>query len=223
MSDPPAATSKRRKAGVPAAVLRSMTSPLPTMVRSSPAAMTGSPVGPSVVLSTAVSVNVLPAASVIVSASAVALAALMAATSSADARGRVAGRHGPAFEPLQVRASSPPPRDGPPGRPAIRTCLAVSWRISGPRCGLRSEEKATAPGAQAERPCRTHASSVGHSIGNDDVPSLHVSPWFALAVSNRGLRPLRAPDHPPLHERTGRPGSSSRHRSTTRPRGGGVG
>ena len=49
------ATSNRRKSAVPQAVLRSMVSPLPMMVRFSPLfeEMTGSPLAPLVVLSTA--------------------------------------------------------------------------------------------------------------------------------------------------------------------------
>ena len=46
VSEPPLATSNRRKAGVPVAVLRSMVSPLPTMVRLSSATMTGRPLSP---------------------------------------------------------------------------------------------------------------------------------------------------------------------------------
>ena len=78
MSDAPAATSKRRKAGVPEAVLRAMVSPLPWMVRLSLAAMTGRPLPlPSLVLFTAVKVKVLPATSVIVFDPPAALAAVM--------------------------------------------------------------------------------------------------------------------------------------------------
>jgi hypothetical protein len=64
VSDPPLATSNRRNAGVPEAVLRSMVSPLPAMVSLSFLAMTGSPVGPSVVLFTAVNWKVVLATSV---------------------------------------------------------------------------------------------------------------------------------------------------------------
>src|SRR5437868_11378435 len=61
VSDAPAATSNRRKADA----ARAMVSPLPRMVRLSFAAMTGRPVAPSVVLSTAVNEKVLPGTSVI--------------------------------------------------------------------------------------------------------------------------------------------------------------
>jgi hypothetical protein len=54
VSAAPLATSNRRKSGVPEAVLRSIVSPLPTMVRLSFFEINGSPVGPSVVLSTEV-------------------------------------------------------------------------------------------------------------------------------------------------------------------------
>src|SRR5262249_21409126 len=75
--DAPAATSNRRKAGVP--VLGSMVSPWPTMVRLSPAAMTGSPLPPSVVLSTAGRGKAVPAARVIALDSAARLAGLVLA------------------------------------------------------------------------------------------------------------------------------------------------
>ena len=58
----PDATSNRRKAGVPGAALRVMVAPLPRMVRWLWAAITGSPVAPSVGLFTAVRVKVLPGA-----------------------------------------------------------------------------------------------------------------------------------------------------------------
>src|SRR5262249_254253 len=54
VSEPPMATSKSRKSAVPEAVLRSIVSPLPTMVSVSFLAMTGRPVEPSVLLFTAV-------------------------------------------------------------------------------------------------------------------------------------------------------------------------
>jgi hypothetical protein len=65
------------------AALRWIVSPLPTMVRASLAAMTGSPVAPSVVLFTTVSVKVVPATSVMVFDPPALLAALMSATRSA--------------------------------------------------------------------------------------------------------------------------------------------
>src|SRR2546423_9222183 len=61
-SEAPAATSNRRNSGVPRAVLRWMLSPLPRIVRLSPAAITGRPVGPSVLLPTELRVKVVPAA-----------------------------------------------------------------------------------------------------------------------------------------------------------------
>src|SRR5262245_2477152 len=94
VNDAPALTSSRRKKGTPAAVLLSMTAPLPTMVRLSPAATCGSPVAPLTVLFTAESVKFVPAASVIESGSGVRLAALMSAISSATvAAAKLAGTH----------------------------------------------------------------------------------------------------------------------------------
>src|SRR5262249_23806335 len=78
----PLATSNRRKAGVPVAALRWIVSPLPTMVRLSLAAMRGRPVGPNVLLFTAVNEKGFFAASVMVLAPPARLAALMSAIRS---------------------------------------------------------------------------------------------------------------------------------------------
>src|SRR5262249_18060332 len=135
-----------------------MMSPLPIKLRLSLAAITGSPLAPSMPLSAAVRVNVLSATNEMVFDPPTRLAALMSAIRSETVA--AVKFEGTVLSSSRSRRSRRPRRRDPagrtrPGADRPRKCwynLFNHMVVLRSGAGLRYNEMAIAPGAQTERP-----------------------------------------------------------------------